>query len=358
MKQLLAHVAEHRESHASEEAVAHLRKLHTRAVGTNAGTRRTADLQHLLEEADEKAREAASLERLLRQALHESQQQVNQLNVEIRSLRATRAADRQQASAEIERFVDEAQELRAERDQLQAEVKLLQRQLAEAVSARVLAEERCDQLERQIESAEERERESQRAATKEVENERAKRAEAQRKEAERARLKAEEESERTAREFQAAQERITKLQSELAEVRGSNVSPVTSLQQAAATKTDPPQRSRVSGNRSMVKTADTTAKDEEQQSFAVRLGYGPSQVLRRVDSAQKVNPPEIREILLRAFDLQSPEEVRRTNLLLQSMPTFIRKTFDDIVSRSVKGAATTDPDVQTKHSVKNQTEAI
>jgi hypothetical protein len=299
IKDLLAHVAEHREQQANDETVALLRQLYVKAAGASTGTGRVADLQLLLEEADQQAREAASLERLLQQALQESQQQVDQLNVEMQSLRAARAADRQTASKEIERYASEADSLRAEKDQLEQEVALLRGQLAEAKAARMLAEEQCDRLERQIEDAEGQERE-------------AKRAEAERRSAD-----AEQEVERATEEFNAAQERIAQLQSELAEVR----------RQGARSNTR---------EETYRPTQIPLTGESNKGTIASKLGYSPGQVLRRVDAAQKENPPAIHDILSKALDLQNSEELKATEKLLQSMPLHVRQTFGDLTSRSTR----------------------
>ncbi|MFE0853900.1 coiled-coil domain-containing protein [Streptomyces mutabilis] len=313
---LLAHVAEVRESQTSDEAVALLRQLYVRAAGSNGGSRRATDLQRLLEEADEQAREAASLERLLRAALHESQQQVDHLNVELKALRAVRAADRQAAKAEIELFTSEAEDLRRERDHLQAEIDVLKKQLKEATSARILAEERCDQLERQLESVEEKEEPSVKAevhisTTKETHP------------AEEARQRAAQEYVAAREQMAEAQEKIATLQSELDEVRRDRLH-----QEAAASLRD-----------HLISTSPEEREgSNDSRSLAVRLGYGPDQVLRRVDAAARVSPEDMRAILTRAFDLQSGQEVERTRTLLQAMPARVQEVWHDIVKHSIKGS--------------------
>jgi chemotaxis protein histidine kinase CheA len=320
---LLAHVAEEREAQTSDETVALLRQLYVRAAGSSAGTKRTADLQRMLEEADEQAREAASLERLLRQALHDSQQQVDQLNVELKALRAVRAADRQTAKAEIELFTSEAQDLRQERDQLKAEIEVLKKQLKEAVNARVLAEERCDQLERQIESVEHKEKEEEPSPKAEV-----------RITIEEAPSEVDEIEKRAAREYAeaqeqvtAAQERITALQSELEEARRERL-----RKESTATFRD----------HLIAASPEEELVDSQPRSLAVRLGYGPDQVLRRADAANRVSPEDVRPILARAFDLQTKSEVERTRRLLKSLPPHVWEIFDDIVAHSIKGSTVPD----------------
>ncbi|MFI8302581.1 hypothetical protein ACIF80_03835 [Streptomyces sp. NPDC085927] len=314
---LLAHVAEERESQTSDETVALLRQLYVRAAGSSGGTRRTADLQRLLEEADEQAREAASLERLLRQALHESQQQVDHLTVELKALRAVRAADRQATKAEIELFSSEAEDLRKEREQLQAEIDVLKKQLKEAMNARILAEERCDQLERQIESVEHKEDEEPtvhsevRVTTDKAHPE----ADAE-KSAARVYATPQE-------QMAAAMERIATLQREIEE-----------------TKREQLRQESTSSLRDHLLSASPEEKEvgNKPRSLAVRFGYGPDQVLRRVDAANRVNPEDVRPILTRALDLQAGEEIERTRLLLQSMPPQVQNIFQNIVKYAVKGS--------------------
>ncbi|MFF1493180.1 hypothetical protein [Streptomyces sp. NPDC058304] len=281
IKELLANVAEHRDQQASDEAVALLRRLHASALAVGNGTKRVQELQNLLAEADEQVREAASLERVLRQALREQQHQVAQLDVEIQSLRAARSADRQATSNEIELYYSNADELRAERDQLRLEVDLLKRQLKDATSARILAEQRCDKLERQIEEAELQETEAQEYAPA-----------------------LREESTHAAAEYRNAERRIEQLQSELADAR----SRAAEIAETAA-KT--------------ARHADTHAKPASSDTLASRLGYSPEQVLRRVYSANRLDPSKIEEIFRQSLTIQTPPEIDATENLIRSMPSYI-----------------------------------
>ncbi|MEW2343784.1 MULTISPECIES: hypothetical protein [Streptomyces] len=319
---LLAHVAEARESQTSDEAVALLRQLYVRAAGATTGTKRTADLQRLLEEADEQAREAASLERLLRQTLHESQQQIDHLNVELKALRAVRAADRQAAKAEIELFASEADDLRQEREQLQAEIDVLKKQLKEATNARMLAEERCDQLERQIESVEAREGKKTEEEPSHIDTRTA--AEHVHTATDEAQQSAAQKYAEAQDQMTAAQERIAALQSELEDAKRERL-----REESTATL-----------RKHLVSASPEEASVEGlPRSLAVRLGYGPDQVLRRVDAASRVDPEDVRPILTRAFDLQTKDEAERTRQLLSNSPIRVRLIFNEVVTRSIKGAA-------------------
>ncbi|MEU3066065.1 hypothetical protein ABZ712_03920 [Streptomyces sp. NPDC006906] len=314
---MLAHVAEERDSQTSNETVALLRQLYVRAAGSSGGTRRASDLQHLLEEADEQAREAASLERLLQAALHESQQQVTHLNVELRALRAARAADRQAVKVEIELFASEADDLRRERDQLQAEIDVLKRQLKEATNARISAEERCDQLERQIENAENEENPTARpdgqAKGSELSNE-----------ASESQERATEEYAANQEEMEAAQAHIATLQAELELAKISRLE-----QESAAAMRD----------HLVSASPEDKSADRKSRSLAVRVGYGPDQVLRRIDATKRVRPDDVRTILTRAIDLQTAEEIARTGDLLKSMPATAQEAWKSVLAHSMKGAS-------------------
>lgn len=316
---LLAHVAEEREGQTSNETVALLRQLYARAAGGSGGTRRASDLQRLLEEADEQAREAASLERLLRAALHESQQQVAHLNVELKALRAVRAADRQAAESEIELFTSEADDLRRERDQLQTEIDVLKKQLKEATNARVLAEERCDQLERQIESAEREEKPTSQPEGRATNVDVASEADAL--------------QERAAQEYAITQERMAATQAHIATLQAE-------LDKA---RRDPLHQESTASMRDHLVSESPEEKPtgRESHSLAVRLGYGPDQVLRRIDAENRVSPDDVRAILARAFDLQTTEEITRTGDLLKAMPPMAQDAWKSVLAYSIKGSTIT-----------------
>ncbi|WP_329387377.1 hypothetical protein OG625_30420 [Streptomyces sp. NBC_01351] len=279
VRDLLANVAEHRGQPASDETVAALRQMHARALGVGNGTRRVVELQQALEEADQQVRESISLERLLRQALQEQERQVSQLRVELQSLRAARAADRQAESKEVELLISGYQDLKDERDELERELNLIRKQLAETTTARIAAEEKCAQLERQLEEAEEQEVLDFRNAS-EQERERADAA-----------------AEKLLREREEATRRLQSLEKEMSLL----------LKESASSET-----------------------------LAEKIGYGPRQVLRRVDSANKKNPGSVEEILARAIDIQTPTEITLTAKLLKSMPGYMAYMFQDLQKRTTR----------------------
>ncbi|MCG7209901.1 helix-turn-helix domain-containing protein [Streptomyces arenae] len=286
---LLEHVSEVKGQPANEDAVALLRDLYIRAAGTGSA-RRSQDLQFLLEEADQQAREAASLEKVLRNAVHDLQQQVNHLNVEINTLRAARAAERQAVGAEVERFSRDTEDLKSERDSLAQEVEILRGQLREAIKARELAEEKCDQLERQLEQAESRE--------------------------------AEEEQNNTEKERQAAKEDERSAESSYGDVQTKIAlleMQLLNLREATRPPEPPP---------AYLLDAE---KDGDTGSRAARRGYSPGETLRRVDAAQKDKPRNVRKVLSRAVELQTPAEIIVTRALLRGMPAAVRDLFEALV---------------------------
>ena len=299
IKELLANVAEHQGRQASDEAISALRSLHVRVLGTGNSTKRVLELQHLLEEADQQVLEAAALEKVLRQALRDQEQQVAQLNVELQSARAARAMDRQAGGAEIEIY-STLEDVRAERDQLRVEVDLLRRQLAEATAARILAEERCDQLERQIENAEKQEREAEEVH------------------AERQRVDLAREAQQAYEQFAAAQERIMQLKNELADARQKKSEPATP---------DPSVHEEL---------GESASTQSSEKTLASRLGFGPHQVLRRVDAAHRQGPGKTEEILQKALDLQNSDELILTEKLLRSMPFYVHSAFVNLVSKTAR----------------------
>nr|MDT0518443.1 hypothetical protein [Streptomyces sp. DSM 41633] len=307
VKELLANVSEHRGQPTSDEAVRALRQMHARALGTGKGTRKVVELQQLLEEADQQVLEANSLERLLRQALREQEQQISQLTVELQSLRASRAQDRQSESKEVDLLFAGYQDLKDEREELLREISFLKKQLHETTAARILAEARCEQLEHQIEEAETQE-------LREASND-----------AERAQEKADQATEQLLRERAAASARLSVLEEQLSTLRKN-------------TQSTPPGRGPLRSS----KVADQLDDDDSLQlalsdsadSLAAKIGYAPGQVLRRVYSATKVNPGKVEAILARAIDIQTPEEVALTTELLRTMPGYVAFMFRDLRMRT------------------------
>lgn len=300
VKELLSNVAEHRGQHASDETMATLRQLHARALGTGKGTRRVVELQYLLEEADQRAREASSLERILREALQEQEHLVSQLQVELQSLRVAETTDRQRESSEVALLLNGYSDLRTERDRLRMEVSALKKQLAETTTARMLAEERCEQLERQIEEAESQEELlSQSAAGAHAGSP--------------SETGLDEEESSLIHSSAAAEERLKELEDRLRVLKEQKEKD-NSTQQAA-----PPK---------------TPHAANQEDSLSDQIGYSPYQVLRRVDSAARLRPGDIEGILRKALDIQTADEVRQTENLLNRMPSYILYMFRDLRARA------------------------
>ncbi|MGP3954275.1 helix-turn-helix domain-containing protein [Streptomyces sp. 7N604] len=155
---LLTEVAEHRGEPATPEAIAHLRQLHRKAITVSAATGRVQELQHLLEETDEQVREYQAREQATAELLQDRQRRLQQVRLEMRAVEAARAVDREEHETVLAEQQRAQDRLRAERDQLQRQVTRLTKELADAQRATALAEERCAQLERQLDAAEEAER--------------------------------------------------------------------------------------------------------------------------------------------------------------------------------------------------------
>ncbi|WP_327348920.1 hypothetical protein [Streptomyces europaeiscabiei] len=155
---LVTHVAEERGEPATQEALTHLRGLHRRAVlaaGSSKG--KAQELQLLLEQADEEARQSKAREQMTADLLHERQVRIHQLQVQMRAVEAARAVDREEWDTALAEERRQQQVLQGECDRLYAEVRTLRAQLTKAQAATALAEEHCAQLERQLDAAEQEE---------------------------------------------------------------------------------------------------------------------------------------------------------------------------------------------------------
>ncbi|MGW0545220.1 hypothetical protein ACWD0D_33720 [Streptomyces griseoincarnatus] len=159
---LVTHVAEERGEPATQEALTHLRGLHRRAVlaaGSSKG--KAQELQLLLEQADEEARQSKAREQMTADLLHERQVRIHQLQVQMRAVEAARAVDREEWEATLAEERQQREDLQGECGRLYAQVRTLSAQLTKAQAATALAEERCAQLERQLDAAEQQEADGQ-----------------------------------------------------------------------------------------------------------------------------------------------------------------------------------------------------
>ncbi|MGW2572431.1 hypothetical protein [Streptomyces sp. NPDC001537] len=152
---LLTHVAEVRGEPATQETLTHLRGMHRKAMLAGSMKGKAQQLQMLLEQADEDARQSKAREHMTADMLQERQARIHELQVQLRAVEAARAVDRE----ELAEHQQQQEALRDERDRLYAEVRTLRAQLTKAQAATALAEERCAQLERQLDAAEQEEEE-------------------------------------------------------------------------------------------------------------------------------------------------------------------------------------------------------
>ncbi|MEU8824177.1 DnaA/Hda family protein [Streptomyces sp. NPDC048636] len=156
---LLTDVAEHRGGAATPETMEHLRGLHRRALAASGSPQHRVELlEQRLAEADRMARRSAVREQALENALLDAQHRAADLETRFRQLQA--AADdrdwaRADAEAALRAYEDPLAALRKERDQLKDQVEVLSEELKEAHTRRIRAEQRCNDLERQLVTAEE-----------------------------------------------------------------------------------------------------------------------------------------------------------------------------------------------------------
>ncbi|MGW7130084.1 protein kinase domain-containing protein [Streptomyces bobili] len=134
---LLYAVAEAQGSTPTAEAIGLFRKLHNDVLKAgNSPQHKVLLLEHQLADAHKKARQAAVREQWLEQAVEEHQGRIRNLEIGQRELEATAAAT--------------AEEAEDERVQLYAEIDELKAKLARTRQLHQQAEERCEQLERQL----------------------------------------------------------------------------------------------------------------------------------------------------------------------------------------------------------------
>ncbi|WP_230193505.1 helix-turn-helix domain-containing protein [Streptomyces coriariae] len=148
---LLSHAAQGRAEPVTQEAATHLRRLHRKAVTSSGAAKGKAQQLHiLLEQADEDARQSQAREQMAADMLHERQFRIQQLQVQLRAVEAARAVDRDEYDNALVQQHQQQEALRNECSRLYAEVGVLREQLTQATVAKELAEERCSQLELQL----------------------------------------------------------------------------------------------------------------------------------------------------------------------------------------------------------------
>ncbi|MCX4964022.1 hypothetical protein OHA98_04140 [Streptomyces sp. NBC_00654] len=147
---LLNDVAEERGTVPTEQTIGMLRELHTTALRAgNSPVHKMQLLQRQLAEADQEARRAAMRERLLEDTLQDREHRIRDLQMRYRELQAAPAP-----SAREPGDGGSSGETSEERDRLRAEIHGLQAELGRVRALHRQAEERCEQLERQLTEAE------------------------------------------------------------------------------------------------------------------------------------------------------------------------------------------------------------
>jgi hypothetical protein len=153
VKGLLTEVGEQRGEPPTEEAVTSLRQTYIR-LRRAGGASKGEVLEFLLEERDQEVREARARERATAELLRDRQHRLDQVEGDLRALRARRVEDSEQHVLSLASWLQENERLRSQRDSLQQEVDFLKKDLFRARWTAEDAEERCAKLERKLEEAE------------------------------------------------------------------------------------------------------------------------------------------------------------------------------------------------------------
>ncbi|MFE7122338.1 PleD family two-component system response regulator, partial [Streptomyces sp. NPDC057654] len=151
---LLTDLAEHCGKAATPVAIEHVRGLHQTAVRNSGSPQHAVELiERQLVDADLVARRTTAHGDVLGDALLDRQHRIADLEVRLSQLEAAWTAERARADAMAEAAPDVDGLLR-ERDALRADVRKLTGELCEARRLHEAAEERCELLERQLETIE------------------------------------------------------------------------------------------------------------------------------------------------------------------------------------------------------------
>ncbi|MBH5336319.1 response regulator [Streptomyces pactum] len=151
---LLTDLAEVRGSAVTPGTVELLRDLHRAAVQTGSSAGHAVEvLQHQLADADREARTSSVQEDALGEALLDRRHRIADLEVRLSQLEAAWAAERARAER-LEQAFPDLPGLMRERDTLQREVCRLTDELEEVRRRGMLAEDRCQLLERQLAAVE------------------------------------------------------------------------------------------------------------------------------------------------------------------------------------------------------------
>ncbi|MEV5194773.1 chromosomal replication initiator protein DnaA [Streptomyces clavifer] len=153
---LINDVAELQGRAPTVEAMEHVRGLHRTALEkSGAPQHRLQVLEDQLAEADLRSVRSSVLVKALEQALADAQHRVTNLEVQIRQLHGHRGRDDVRTDQVLQVYEDQVTGLRRERQSLLEQVDALADQLRDAHTRCIEAEERCEELERQLVAAEE-----------------------------------------------------------------------------------------------------------------------------------------------------------------------------------------------------------
>lgn len=130
----------------------HLRDLHRSALRASDSPRHVIQLlRGELADSDRRAREWSLHENVLRQALQERQHRVADLEIQLRQLVSREREQEQEGLDALTRHQEELHTMQAERDRLRQEIGRLTQELEQARKRGLFYEQRCEQLERQLE---------------------------------------------------------------------------------------------------------------------------------------------------------------------------------------------------------------
>ena len=138
------------------EVIEHIRTLHRQALSASGSTaHRVQLLQEQLADADRQARRSAVRERAIEDALLDAQRRAADLELQIKQLQAAAPPDLSTTDLPAQAYEGSYEDVRTERDKLRERVTVLTEELQEAHARRIRAEQRCEDLERQLVTAEE-----------------------------------------------------------------------------------------------------------------------------------------------------------------------------------------------------------
>ncbi|MGW3646742.1 chromosomal replication initiator protein DnaA [Streptomyces sp. NPDC000878] len=153
---LLSDVAEQQGSAATPETTELLRRLHRTALDKSGSAHhRVQVLEDQLADADRQSVRSAALVRALENALVDAQHRAADLERQIGQLRVHEERELAETDRALQVYEDQLAGLRRERQSLIDQVDALGEQLKDAHGRRIQAEQRCEELERQLVAAEE-----------------------------------------------------------------------------------------------------------------------------------------------------------------------------------------------------------